>query len=149
MGNDWGEYNLDKMHETVNDQPGHARSGVDSFRIKNVLTKQEEKEEVVPQIFEPETFEEAVNTIMRELAQLMVSKQQDYGPLNIMESPHGPQTGLLVRMWDKFARLRNLAEAGKEPRNEAVEDTYKDIANYAIISLMVMRGWFVKPLRSK
>lgn len=95
----------------------------------------------------PETFEDAARIVFDELYDLMVAKQKDYGPTNIMETPYGPEIGLTVRMWDKFARLRNLVEKNRNPLNESLDDTFKDIANYAIIALMVRRGIFVRPLR--
>ena len=65
---------------------------------------------------------------------LMDSKQQDYGSRNI--SAFGTH-GVIVRMSDKFERLKNLF--GKKRRravNESVLDTFRDISNYANIALM-------------
>lgn len=68
--------------------------------------------------------------------QLMDKKQQDYGSNNI--SAFG-EFGVIVRLNDKMERLKNL---NKMPsvKNEAIEDTYQDIANYAVISLMIRRN---------
>jgi hypothetical protein len=50
--------------------------------------------------------------------------------------------GVIVRMNDKFARLRNgLAAHG----DETVADTLYDLANYALIGLMVYEGSWPKP----
>ena len=43
-------------------------------------------------------------------------------------------------MYDKIARINNLIETGNTPENESLEDSYKDLANYSIIALMVLRG---------
>jgi hypothetical protein len=43
-------------------------------------------------------------------------------------------------MWDKFARINNLVDNGKDPQHESLEDSFKDMANYAIIGLLVLRG---------
>lgn len=50
------------------------------------------------------------------------------------------ETGILVRMTDKFKRITALL-GGKEQmvKDEAVEDTLLDLANYAII-LRLLRG---------
>ena len=49
--------------------------------------------------------------------------------------------GLLVRMHDKMARLENLTSKSQaNPNYESIEDTLMDLANYAIIGLMVQRG---------
>lgn len=46
----------------------------------------------------------------------------------------GAETGILVRMTDKFKRITSLL-GGKQQmvKDEAVEDTLDDLANYAII----------------
>jgi hypothetical protein len=81
-----------------------------------------------------------VTFIFDELKDLLLSKHDDYGPTNISRSPGGPVNGLRVRMWDKFARINNLVDSGKGPQHESLEDSFKDMANYAIIGLLVLRG---------
>jgi hypothetical protein len=90
-----------------------------------------------------ETFQEGVEAVMGELEHLMISKQKDYGPGNIMSFG---EFGVLVRVNDKIERLKNLLKEGKTPKNESVEDSWKDIANYAIIALMLRRKYFTLPL---
>jgi hypothetical protein len=43
-------------------------------------------------------------------------------------------------MYDKLARLNNLLDTGDTPKYESLEDTLLDLANYAIIGLLVQRG---------
>jgi hypothetical protein len=69
---------------------------------------------------------------------LLIKKQKDYGPKNISDSPGGPLNGLRVRMFDKLARINNLVETGVTPENESLRDSFMDIANYAIIAMMVL-----------
>jgi len=78
--------------------------------------------------------------IMNELFNILVAKHADYGPLNIAHAPGGAMNGLLVRMHDKMARLKNLHYNNKSANYESIEDTYKDLANYAVIALMVLRN---------
>lgn len=78
--------------------------------------------------------------ILAELEQTMVRKHKDYGPMNIAGAPGGPMNGLRVRMYDKLARLNNLVDSGDTPNYESIEDTFLDLANYAIIGLLVQRG---------
>jgi hypothetical protein len=85
------------------------------------------------------SFNKDVEDIMSELSFLLISKHQDYGPKNISEAPGGAINGLLVRMHDKMARLKNLHYNNKSANYESIEDTYKDLANYAVIALMVLR----------
>lgn len=81
-----------------------------------------------------------VYNIADELAELLLSKHKDYGPTNISRAPGGALNGLRVRIHDKIARINNLIDSGKNPEHESLEDSFKDLANYAIIALMVTRG---------
>ena len=78
--------------------------------------------------------------ILGELSTTMIRKHADYGPMNISGAPGGPMNGLRVRMYDKLARLNNLVDTGDTPNYESIEDTLLDLANYAIIGLLVQRG---------
>ena len=79
------------------------------------------------------------NTVF-ELSQLLISKHLDYGPKNISDAPGGAINGLRVRMHDKLARINNLVDTKANPQHESLEDSFKDMANYAIIGLLVLRG---------
>ena len=81
-----------------------------------------------------------VDVILNELRSIMMKKQEDYGPLNIALAPGGAMNGLRVRMYDKLARLNNLADKAATPNFESIEYTLIDLANYAIIGLLVQRG---------
>ena len=83
-------------------------------------------------------------TKFSDLADLIYAKQYDYGIDNILG--FGEQ-GLVVRLWDKINRLKNLIWNNQRPKNESVEDTLNDIAGYAIIGLMLRRGWFELPMK--
>lgn len=87
------------------------------------------------------TFEEDVHGVFAELETLLLKKHSDYGPTNISQSPGGALNGVIVRMWDKFARIRNLLYTGiTVVENEPFEDSFKDMANYSIIAILVQRG---------
>jgi hypothetical protein len=89
---------------------------------------------------EPSKFELALWELTDELADLLLKKHKDYGPKNIADAPGGALNGLRVRIHDKTARINNLVDSGAKPENESLEDSFKDLANYAIIALMVLRG---------
>jgi len=84
-------------------------------------------------------FEKAVSETFDELKELLIKKHLDYGPKNISDSPGGPLNGLRVRMHDKLARINNLVDNGATPQYESLEDSFKDMANYSIIALLVLR----------
>jgi len=69
---------------------------------------------------------------------VLVSKQNDYGPTNISRSPGGPLNGLRVRIHDKISRINHLIDSGVAPENESLRDSFLDLANYSIIAMMVL-----------
>ena len=89
-------------------------------------------------------FAGAVWEIMDELGNLLITKQMDYGPGNINNAHGGPINGLLVRIGDKFERLKNLFSKEARPNFESIEDSFKDLANYAVIGILVQKGKWPK-----
>ena len=87
----------------------------------------------------PLDFSDEVRIVYDELMSLLLSKHADYGPKNIADAPGGALNGLRVRMHDKLARINNLVDSGSTPEHESLEDSFKDMANYAIIGLLVLR----------
>ena len=88
-------------------------------------------------------FEDDAEAIYEDLLEVLISKQIDYGPDNINNAPGGAANGILVRMSDKMERLKNLTyhtDADSIPNHESIEDSLLDIANYAVIMMMVRNG---------
>ena len=92
-------------------------------------------------------FEDSLADIFEEAHALLLKKHKDYGPKNISLAPGGPLNGLRVRMWDKLARINNLVDTNVEPENESLRDSFVDLANYAVIAMMVIDGAWDKDLR--
>lgn len=88
---------------------------------------------------DPTQFEEDVRIIYDELMSVLLKKHRDYGPRNIADAPGGALNGLRVRIHDKVARINNLIDKNREPNYESLEDSFRDLANYAIIALLVLR----------
>jgi hypothetical protein len=83
-------------------------------------------------------FIKAVGITFDEAEKLLLKKHKDYGPKNISGSPGGALNGLRVRIHDKLARINNLYDSGSTPENESLRDSFIDMANYAIIALLVL-----------
>ena len=98
-----------------------------------------------------EKYPEMINEfadITHDMLNLFCMKQQDYGPKNIGMGSEVVDTSkkvkrsllaLSVRINDKVQRLLNLTMNNQEPNNESLEDTFIDIANYAVMSIIVQR----------
>ena len=89
------------------------------------------------------TFDQACRNIALEIARTVIDKHKDYGPDNILVFK---EQGLVVRMWDKIGRLKHLVWKEKIPKHESIEDSFKDLAGYAIIGLMLQRECFEFPI---
>ena len=89
------------------------------------------------------TFEQACKNISIEIANVVIEKHKDYGPDNILVFK---EQGLIVRMWDKIGRLKHLLWKQKVPKHESIEDSFKDLAGYAIIGLLLQRECFTFPI---
>tara|TARA_R110000822_G_scaffold10715_1_gene40304 strand:- start:174 stop:503 length:330 start_codon:yes stop_codon:yes gene_type:complete len=71
--------------------------------------------------------------------QVLDRKQLDYGPENI--SVFG-EFGVLVRSSDKLERLKNLHKSGNATAatSESISDSWMDLANYALIAVLLRKG---------
>lgn len=74
--------------------------------------------------------------IVREITDMLEKKHADYGENNLLKFG---ELGILIRVSDKVERLINLTKEGKQPNNEAIEDTWLDIAGYAIQAVRLRR----------
>jgi hypothetical protein len=139
----------DGIHRSNNDREFKDMVG-------RIRPKSREHKPVPPSVFGPRDsrisskdpelneFVTDVWDIIDELGNLLISKQRDYGPGNINNAYGGPVNGLMVRIGDKFERLKNLLKSGHKPEHESIEDSFKDLANYCIISMMIARGKWPK-----
>ena len=89
---------------------------------------------------------DAFQGILREMLLLHQKKKQDYGSssdpfANVRASEDFGIPGWLgavIRANDKMSRLKSFAETGVLA-NESVEDSLIDMANYAVIALVLYR----------
>ena len=62
------------------------------------------------------------------------------GNLNSPDDKNYALQGIQIRLNDKVNRLKNLFKNGKNfVKDESVEDTFMDIANYGIIGLLLLK----------
>lgn len=106
------------------------------------------------------TFEDVAEGIYDELLELLVERQAKYGATNIEQQG---LYGVLVRIRDdKISRIQRALNGRIEhgrvvldgidmtgEEGDTLEDAYKDLANYAVISLMILRHQWGYPLRAE
>ncbi len=88
------------------------------------------------------------NSIIDEMKKIHMEKNHDYdGNKNYLSSlKSSVRMGIpawksvVIRIQDKLARLENFVISGKlKVKDESIEDTLKDLANYAILCLILYR----------
>lgn len=90
---------------------------------------------------EPKYLDDAFNLISKEMLTTFLKKHKDYGKANILDMG---ELGIAFRISEKFNRIKHLLMNGNKPSNESVEDSWIDIAVYAVIAVLLKRGWFKK-----
>jgi hypothetical protein len=100
----------------------------------------------------PEQCKGFIDTVMS-MYRVHLSKNSDYSPANILGCG---ETGVIVRAWDKIARLLNLygfnihisepatLSPPRSPKHESINDTWLDMAVYGVIGLLVRKGTWGK-----
>lgn len=120
------------------DYPIRIRTGIED-RVVSETRRTAKDNFNNPSVARELYLETHLSNTVNELSELLLSKHKDYGPKNISQAPGGAINGLRVRMHDKLARINNLIDSGANPEHESLEDSFKDMANYAIIGLLVLR----------
>lgn len=81
-----------------------------------------------------------VASVFDEAEELLIGRHKDYGPGNIANAYPDPLTALVVRMGDKMERIKHLLATGADTYGERLRDSWLDLANYALIGVMVQDG---------
>jgi len=89
----------------------------------------------------PVTYRQGLAKVSSELQTMLIKKHHDYGVDNLKKFG---ELGILVRCSDKVERLNNIIKSGAAV-SETNEDTWMDLAGYAIQALMMARGYFELP----
>lgn len=77
--------------------------------------------------------------ICKELTAIYEAKNKDYGNSFSKQFEEYGITSSAIRLEDKFLRFKNLIRNEAQVKDESVEDTLLDLANYAILTVMELR----------
>lgn len=91
---------------------------------------------------EPDTgsFEGQLGQVLAEMEELLLKKNKDYGSSYDKTVEELGETVILIRIMDKFNRLKQLIKSGDAPEvEETIEETLSDLVGYGIIELVRRR----------
>ena len=90
---------------------------------------------------DPKTLDQAFAQVNDEVLKMFLKKHKDYGKGNILSIE---ELGIAMRIIEKVERLKNLLmkQGQEDPANESIEETWVDIATYAVIAILFRRGQF-------
>ena len=79
--------------------------------------------------------------MLDDMHNLYITKNHDYG--NSVHDTYEKYglTSFLIRIEDKLNRARTLSKNDAKVNDEKIEDTFMDMANYAILAVMELRGY--------
>ena len=84
--------------------------------------------------------EKEMENVCDEIKELLKQKNKTYGDNNVVKMG---KLGVLTRIEEKIERLRNMIKKNIKAK-ESKEDTWKDIAGFGIIGIMLERGKWKK-----
>ena len=137
----------DMMNAPKDNFDGSFESIVRNIKDLNSMIDQQYCEETAQRLELDTTQAKKALALVFENLQMLDGKQKDYGPKNIAPFDENDLNLFMVcgRANDKMQRLLKLTkdkikDEDAEPVNESIEDTLRDLCNYAIIALLVLKN---------
>lgn len=87
----------------------------------------------------PQTLDDAFSDVNTEMLEMFLKKHKDYGKGNILANG---ELGIAMRVSEKVERTKHLLVSQQTPTNESLEETWIDIAVYAVIAVLFRRKQF-------
>jgi len=85
------------------------------------------------------TLDKSFEQVNEELLKMFLKKHKDYGKGNILANG---ELGIAMRISEKIERLKHLLLTQNTPNNESIDETWTDIAVYAVIARLLRSGDF-------
>ena len=109
---------------------------IEMIKVTNIKSEIEEQE--------PEMADKESVKVLKECIDLQLSKSDDYqNPnSNVVQAMHYRRGVDTIHdiMAQKMLRAQSILESNRDPNFESLEDTYKDLINYASFAVSYMRG---------
>jgi hypothetical protein len=141
---------IDKTNDTQYYAPNgmlYYKLGTSQLDLVEKLLKDLKPAEVRKTMNKDEYFD-FVETLFKDMQDLMRAKNNDYtadgGPFSNFEGTEDfgvdRMTGLMIRMSDKFQRLKSYSKTGKLlVKDEGIEDAFKDLIGYSCLALGMLK----------
>lgn len=95
-------------------------------------------EDINNDMLEDKSFRSKAEEVFQEILAVLDDKRHDYGDSFEQIWDLLGSRSVLPRLFDKMCRLKSLL-GKKEAKNESIEDTFKDIIGYCILSILKSR----------
>lgn len=83
-------------------------------------------------------FETKITNVTTDLSDTLIAKNHDYGnSFGDLVKEYG-NIAMLIPLNNKIHRLDTLIKSDNQVKDESIEDTLRDLAGYAILSLIEM-----------
>ena len=117
---------------------GHCDDAFVEYLEQNIeVNAKETLQETLDEVKEPveNEFMEEYKKIVTETMELCVKKNKDYGSSVEDTFEKFGDISYLVRITDKYNRICSLLNKEGEVKDESIDDTIRDMANYAVLWL--------------
>lgn len=95
----------------------------------------------MPHLEDNNEYKDYFNEILEEMKEVHRKKNADYGNNFHKRYERWGFLTALLRLSDKMERLENIYEKGEiEVKDESVEDTLLDLANYAVMTIVELKN---------
>ena len=121
--------------QSIHDIPPQIK--INSDKIKEKANTKETLQETLDEVKEPveNEFMEEYKKIVTETMELCVKKNKDYGSSVEDTFEKFGDISYLVRITDKYNRICSLLNGEGEIKDESIDDTIRDMANYSFLWL--------------
>lgn len=129
---------INKVYKDLIDKLENAiRAGV-SIEALNPIRSVMNELKILGQRPELDSSVDSFMDITTNMAKIYAAKNHDYGNSFEQSCNKFGIIAAIVRMGDKMNRLESLAVKRAEVKDESIQDTLLDLANYAILTVMWM-----------
>jgi len=146
LGHCISAYKVEKLAEKIRDKEENNLKERFTFdanyfkKLEDMLTKDCIEMIKTPYCTNPtEIYTDDFLRITNQMHDIYIKKNHDYGNSFDKSMDEFGMTSAVIRMNDKLERLKTLSRKESMVKDESVQDTLLDLANYAIMTVMYLK----------